>query len=158
MHVIVSIIGLNRLSTSLALALKRYQGQPKAQHTFTITGSDERDSSMKVAQKLGALDRSERKPLKAAENADLIVMNAPAGQLERSARTPAPAATRELANPGPGLCGRNDHAFRRSGWSSRDYRCPPPGTGSLSPTGLFLGRFPAIGCCLPAPRRALDGD
>jgi prephenate dehydrogenase len=82
MHVTVSIIGLNRLSTSLALALKRYQGQPKARHTFTITGSDDRDVSMKAAQKLGALDRSERKPVKAAENADLIVMNAPAGQLE----------------------------------------------------------------------------
>jgi prephenate dehydrogenase len=82
MHVNVSIIGLNRLSTSLALALKRYQAQPKAQHTFTITGSDERDPSMKAAQKLGALDRSERKPLKAADNADLIVMNAPPGQLE----------------------------------------------------------------------------
>jgi prephenate dehydrogenase len=82
MHVNVSIIGLDRLSTSLALALKRYQGQPKAQHTFTLTGSDERDSALKAAQKLGALDRSERKPHKAAENADLIVMNGPAGQLE----------------------------------------------------------------------------
>jgi len=82
MHVNVSIIGLNRLSTSLALALKRYQAQPKAQHTFTITGSDERDPAMKAAQKLGAVDRSERKPAKAAENADLVVINAPAGQLE----------------------------------------------------------------------------
>lgn len=82
MHVNVCIIGLNRLSTSLALALKRYQGQPKAQHTFTIIGCDTQTQPMKTAQKLGAIDNFDIKLRKAVENANLIIMNAAPGQVE----------------------------------------------------------------------------
>ncbi len=82
MHVNVCVIGLDRVSTSLALALKRYQNQSKAQHTFTIIGTDPLAQPMKAAQKLGALDNFDIKLLKAVENADLIIMNAPLGQVE----------------------------------------------------------------------------
>lgn len=82
MHVNVSIVGLDRISLSCALALKRYQKQPKAEHSFTIIGSDLRGHVMKAAQEAGALDNFDRKLRKATENADLILVNAPPNQLE----------------------------------------------------------------------------
>jgi len=81
MHVTLSIIGLDRISTSFALALKRYQSQSKAQHTFTIAGSDPSPQAMKAAQKLGALDDADRKPSKAVANADLVIVRCPPGSL-----------------------------------------------------------------------------
>jgi len=82
MHVHVSIVGLDRISTSFALALKRYQSQPKAQHSFTIIGSDSSGQAMKAAHKLGAIDNFDRKLLKATENADLIVIRSSAAEQE----------------------------------------------------------------------------
>lgn len=82
MHVQVSIVGLDRISTSFALALKRYQAQPKAQHSFTIIGSDYSAQAMKTAHKMGAIDNFDRKLLKATENADLIVVKSPPAQQE----------------------------------------------------------------------------
>jgi len=84
MHVNVSIIGLDRISTSFALALKRYQSQPKARHTFTIIGNDIRAQPMKDAHKLGAVDNFDRKLLKATENADLIVIKNSPSMLEET--------------------------------------------------------------------------
>jgi len=81
MHVTLSIIGLDRISTSFALALKRYQSQPKAQHTFTITGSDSSPQAMKAAEKVGAIDKSDRKPSKAVANAELVIVRCPPGSL-----------------------------------------------------------------------------
>lgn len=82
MHVHVSIVGLDRLGVSFGLALKRYQNQPKTQHTFTIIGSDTRGESMKTAQKMGAVDNFHRTVLKATDNADLIITNVGYGAVE----------------------------------------------------------------------------
>ncbi len=82
MHVNVSIVGLDRLSASFALALKRYASNPKAEHSFTIIGSDLRGHVMKAAEKLEIVDNFHRRLHKATENADLIVINAPPSQLE----------------------------------------------------------------------------
>jgi prephenate dehydrogenase len=82
MHVHITLIGLDRISASLALALKRYQKQPKAEHTFTIMGSDAKTQPMKDAEKIGAVDKFNRSLDKALENADLVVLNSPYGQLE----------------------------------------------------------------------------
>ena len=84
MHVTLSVIGLDRISTSFALALKRYQSQSKAQHTFAITGSDPSPQAVKAAQKLGAIDSSDRKPSKAVANADLVIVKCPPGRLADS--------------------------------------------------------------------------
>lgn len=84
MHVTLSIIGLDRISTSFALALKRYQSQSKAQHTFAITGSNPSPQAVKAAQKLGAIDSSDRKPSKAVANADLVIVKCPPGRLADS--------------------------------------------------------------------------
>lgn len=82
MQVRVAILGLDRISVSMALALKRYQAQPKSRHSFTIIGSDLRGQVMKNAEKLGALDNFDRKTGKAVENADVVIVNVPPGQLE----------------------------------------------------------------------------
>ncbi len=82
MHVKIAIVGLTRLSASFGLALKQYQDQPRAEHTFTIIGSDTKTQAMKDASKIGAVDNFDRKLLKATENADLILVDAPASSLE----------------------------------------------------------------------------
>lgn len=82
MHVNVAIVGLDRLSASFALALKRYMKRPNAEHSFTIIGSDQRGYVMKSAEKLEIVDNFHRRVVKATENADLIVINAPPNQLE----------------------------------------------------------------------------
>jgi prephenate dehydrogenase len=82
MHITLAIIGLDRLGTSFGLALKRYQAQPKAEHRFTIIGSDPRSEPMKIAQKRGAIDDSDRSPDKAVANADLVIVSTPYGKLE----------------------------------------------------------------------------
>lgn len=90
MHVNITIVGLNRLSVSLALALKRYQAQPKSQHSFTIIGNDAQAYPMKTAQKMGAIDNFDIKLLKATENANVVIINALPGQLEHVYATLGP--------------------------------------------------------------------
>ncbi len=82
MQVNVAVIGLDRLSTSFALALKRHQADPKAEHTFTIVGRDLRGQAMKEAVKLGALDNFDRKLKKTVVQADLVLVNVPPSQLQ----------------------------------------------------------------------------
>ncbi|MBN1565893.1 MAG: prephenate dehydrogenase/arogenate dehydrogenase family protein [Anaerolineae bacterium] len=82
MHVNVAIIGLNRISASMGLALKRYQARPKAEHTFTIMGNDAIGQTMKDAEKIGAVDNFHRSISKAVQGANLIIINSPLGKLE----------------------------------------------------------------------------
>lgn len=82
MHVNVAIVGLDRIGTSFGLALKRYAQQSGSNHTFTIIGSDHNGEAMKTAKKLDAVDNFHRQLLKATNNADLILMNAPLGLVE----------------------------------------------------------------------------
>lgn len=84
MHVNVTIVGLDRVSASVGLALKRYQDRPGAQHSFTIIGNDPKAAPMKTAQKIGAVDNFHRALLKATDNADLIVLNPPFHRLEET--------------------------------------------------------------------------
>lgn len=84
MHVNVTIVGLDRITASIGLAFKRYQGQPRAEHTFTIIGSDVQASPMKVSEKIGAVDNFNRSLSKALDNADVVIFNAPPGQIDES--------------------------------------------------------------------------
>ena len=84
MHVHVAIIGLDRTGASIGLALKRYQNQSRAEHTFTIIGSDTKGMPMKSAEKMGAVDNFNRALLKATDNADLVFVNVPYGDLPDS--------------------------------------------------------------------------
>ena len=78
----VAIIGLDRLGTSFGLALKRYENGPRAQHSYTIIGSDPRAHPMKTANKMGAIDNFNRAVTKAMANADLVIVNTPFGVAE----------------------------------------------------------------------------
>jgi prephenate dehydrogenase len=82
MQVNVTIIGLDRLSASFGLAIKRYERKPKTEHQFTITGSDAKPNLLKAAEQAGAVDRTDRSIDKALHDADVVIMNAPFGQLE----------------------------------------------------------------------------
>jgi prephenate dehydrogenase len=84
MHVNVTIVGLDRITASIGLAFKRYQSQTNAEHTFTIIGSDIRANPMKVSEKIGAVDNFNRSLSKAMQNADLVIFNAPPGQIDES--------------------------------------------------------------------------
>jgi prephenate dehydrogenase len=66
----------------LALAIKRYQNKSKTAHTFTIVGSDTKPNPMKAAEKIGAVDSTNRSLAKAVGNANLVILNIPPGQYE----------------------------------------------------------------------------
>lgn len=78
MHVNVTLVGLDRISASFGLALKRHE-KDKGSHTFTIIGNDPKVLPMKDAKKMGAVDDFERGMIKAIGNANLVVISAPYG-------------------------------------------------------------------------------
>src|SRR5256885_4446798 len=73
----VTIIGLQPLGLSFGLAIKRLMKAPNAQHTFTITGSDEENDRIKAAHTMGAVDLAVRDPADSVEKADLVIMTSP---------------------------------------------------------------------------------
>jgi prephenate dehydrogenase len=69
----VALLGLNRFSVSVGLALRRYMTKG-GKYQFQITGYDYSADVTKQAQKLGAIDRSERQVYSAVKNADIVIM------------------------------------------------------------------------------------
>lgn len=69
----IAILGLNRTSTSIGLALKRYNKKSK-KHQFTVTGYDISGDSTKMAKKMDAVDNTEKRPHNAVKDADIVVM------------------------------------------------------------------------------------
>lgn len=69
----VAILGLNRVSASVGLALRRYMNKG-GKYQFQIVGYDFSNETVKQAQKLGAIDRSERQVFSAVTGADIVVM------------------------------------------------------------------------------------
>ena len=72
----VAVLGLDRLSASIALRLQTYMGKG-GQHRFRLIGYDSRDDFEKAARKLKVFDKVERKAYDAAAEADLVIMNLP---------------------------------------------------------------------------------
>lgn len=72
----VAILGLDRLSVSIALRLRAYAAKG-GKHEFELIGYDSRDDYEKPARKLKVLDKVERKPYSAVASADLVIMNLP---------------------------------------------------------------------------------
>lgn len=70
----IAILGLNRIGTSVGLALQHYQ-EEGGKHSFEVVGYDETDASSKAAQKMGAVERTVRRPGEAVEGADIVLMN-----------------------------------------------------------------------------------
>lgn len=69
----VALIGLNRVSVSIGLALRRYVSKG-GKYKFRIVGHDLSPDNEKQAVKLGAIDRAERKIYSAVVGADIVVM------------------------------------------------------------------------------------
>lgn len=69
----LTLLGLDRISASIGLALKRYMSK-KGKHTFTIIGFDDVNDHVKQAKKMNALDKHEARLSNAVKDADLIVM------------------------------------------------------------------------------------
>jgi prephenate dehydrogenase len=69
----VAILGLNRFSASVGLALRRYMTKG-GKYQFQITGYDYSADIVKQAQKMGAIDRSERHVYSAVKDADIVIM------------------------------------------------------------------------------------
>jgi prephenate dehydrogenase len=70
----ITIVGLDRAGQSLGLALK------KSKNPLECTGFDLDSARMKEAEKSGAVDRSISNLHTAVENADLVIVNLPAGE------------------------------------------------------------------------------
>lgn len=70
----VAILGLDRVGTSMGLALRRYMVNG-GKHEFAIVGYDYNDANSKAAQKAAAIDRSVRKLPEAVAGADIVVLN-----------------------------------------------------------------------------------
>ncbi|MBX3065406.1 MAG: prephenate dehydrogenase/arogenate dehydrogenase family protein [Anaerolineae bacterium] len=78
----VTIIGLGKVGASMGLALKALNKQAGAEHQFTIVGHDGTPSLLDQAQKIGAVDRTERNLANSVEKADLVFIDLPFHQVE----------------------------------------------------------------------------
>jgi prephenate dehydrogenase len=75
-------LGLNRIGTSIGLALKQYNQRPNAKHQFKITGYSGRSEHVKTAQKLGAIDQVAGQPFDAVRGRDIVVIAMPYAEVE----------------------------------------------------------------------------
>lgn len=69
----VGILGLNRIGTSVGLALRRYMAEG-GKYTFEVVGYDISPDVAKSAVKAEAIARSESKPYQAAADKDIVIM------------------------------------------------------------------------------------
>lgn len=81
-EVAVAILGLNRIGTSIGLALKQYNQRATAKHQFKITGYSGRSEHVKTAQKLGAIDQVASQPFDAVRGRDIVVMAMPYADID----------------------------------------------------------------------------
>jgi prephenate dehydrogenase len=69
----VGILGLNRIGTSIGLALRRYVADG-GRYNFEIVGYDRSADAAKGAVKAEAIDRSESKPFQVVADKDIVIM------------------------------------------------------------------------------------
>ena len=81
-NVAIGILGLGRIGSSVALALKRYNASKDAKHTFDITVSDSRAGVREDAQKQGIAPKIARNLFDAAENKDIVVLALPYAEVQ----------------------------------------------------------------------------
>lgn len=73
----VTIIGLERTGSSVALALRRCNQRDRAAQRFTTRGADPRPGILEDARKAKICDRFERSPAAAARDSDVVVLALP---------------------------------------------------------------------------------
>lgn len=81
----VALLGLNRVSASIGLALSRYM-KKGGKHQFQVTGYDFSIDNEKKAKKMGVIDKIEHNFAKAVIDADLVVINLSYEEVEKSYR------------------------------------------------------------------------
>jgi prephenate dehydrogenase len=69
----VTFLGLNRLTVSMGLALRRYMAKG-GKHKFNLIGCDTNGENDKQAKKLGAVDKVDNNFSAAVKSADIVVM------------------------------------------------------------------------------------
>jgi prephenate dehydrogenase len=82
MSVKVALIGLNRVTASLGLALHEYSNRPTSAVLFTVLGRDDDNDTMRLAQQSGAIDNFNKSYAQVAQDADIVFLNTPMGQHE----------------------------------------------------------------------------
>ncbi|MBI5928091.1 MAG: prephenate dehydrogenase [Chloroflexi bacterium] len=80
MQVKVALLGLNRVTASLGLALHEYGNRPNSPIIFTILGRDNDNDVMRLAQQSGAIDNFNKNYAQVVGDADMIFLNTPMGQ------------------------------------------------------------------------------
>ncbi|MEL6525227.1 MAG: hypothetical protein AAFQ07_05900, partial [Chloroflexota bacterium] len=69
----VALLGMNRTTASVGLALKRYM-KKGGKNTFTISAYDYSQDNLKNAKKMDAIDETAGRPQNAVDEADIVVM------------------------------------------------------------------------------------
>lgn len=81
----IALIGLNRISTSLGLALRRYMHKG-GKHQFKIVGHDPIPENEKAAKKMGAVDSTEKRLAAAVMDKDIVILAVSYEELEETYR------------------------------------------------------------------------
>jgi len=89
-NVTVAVLGLGRIGTSVALALKRYNERKDARHVFEVTCADMRTGVREDAAKMGLGDKLERDLFTAAAKRDIIVLALPLADVQDAYKSIAP--------------------------------------------------------------------
>ncbi len=120
----VAVLGLGRIGTSVALALKRYNRRSDRAHNFRVTGYAADNVQGRGANRLNACDTIARDVVEAVRDKDIIVMALPYSEVQgayqamgKSLRTgavimdfsplkqPSQAWTKKYVQPGSHLLG-----------------------------------------------------
>ncbi|MBA3873472.1 MAG: prephenate dehydrogenase/arogenate dehydrogenase family protein [Chloroflexota bacterium] len=81
-NVTVAVLGLGRIGTSVALALRRYSERKDARHIFEVTCADLRTGVREDAAKAGLGDKIERDLFSAAAKRDIVVLAMPLAEMQ----------------------------------------------------------------------------
>lgn len=76
-----TLIGLNRYSASLGLALREHSQQPKSRLNFVVTGFDDDEDKIQQAQQIGAIDTSASRMGPSVKDADFVLISQPPDNL-----------------------------------------------------------------------------
>lgn len=83
----VGIVGLGRIGTSMALALKRYNQKQGAQHQFIITAVEGRPGEFKELPRADIIDRQTHNLIDAVSDRDIVVLAQPYADTRRIYQT-----------------------------------------------------------------------
>jgi prephenate dehydrogenase len=78
----VAVLGLDRISASVALGLRAYSERPNATVVFNVIGRDADKEAMKTAHKNGLIDNYHRNLPNVVNDAAIVIVNEPLSELD----------------------------------------------------------------------------